>query len=147
MVDDFNIRDSDWNPSYSFHSSYSNILVEIVDSFDLTLFSAIQQVPTQYFDNENYSNSVINLLFLQLNSVELNNYKIYPQLHFLSDHTSLAMNIIIEEKFIPKKKHTIVKNNEEESEFVEDFIRRFRSFDIVNITDKLSFKTNHIKKS
>jgi len=57
------------------------------------------------------------------------------------------MNIIIEEEFIPKKKHTIVKNNEEESEFVEDFIRRFRSFDIVNITDKLSLKSNHIKKS
>jgi len=41
MVSDFNIRDSDWDTSYSFHSSYSDTLVEIVDSFDLTLSSAI----------------------------------------------------------------------------------------------------------
>jgi len=47
------------------------------------------------------------------------------------------VNIIIEEEFIPKKKHTIIKNNEEKSEFVEDFIRRFRNFDIVDITDKV----------
>jgi len=46
MVGNFNIRDSDWDLSYSFHSSYSNILVEIVDFFDLTLSSAIQQVST-----------------------------------------------------------------------------------------------------
>ena len=41
MVSDFNIRDSDWDTFYSFHSSYSDTLVEIVDSFDLTLSSAI----------------------------------------------------------------------------------------------------------
>ena len=46
MVGNFNIRDSNWDLSYSFHSSYSNILVEIVDFFDLTLSSAIQQVST-----------------------------------------------------------------------------------------------------
>ena len=46
MAGDFNIRDSDWNLSYSFYSSHSDSLVEIVDSFNLNLFSFIQQVST-----------------------------------------------------------------------------------------------------
>ena len=41
MAGDFNIKDSDWDPSYYFHSSYSDSLVEIVNSFDLTLSSPI----------------------------------------------------------------------------------------------------------
>jgi len=46
MAGDFNIRDSDWNPSYPFYSSHSDSLVKITDSFDLTLFSPTQQVST-----------------------------------------------------------------------------------------------------
>jgi len=46
MAGDFNIRNSDWNPSYPFYSSHSDSLVEIADSFDLALFSPTQQVPT-----------------------------------------------------------------------------------------------------
>jgi len=64
IIGNFNIRDNNWNLFYSFHSSYNNILVEIVDSFNLILFSAIQQILTQYSNNKNNSNSVINLLFL-----------------------------------------------------------------------------------
>lgn len=64
MTGNFNIRNNNWNLFYFFHSSYNNILVEIVDSFNLILFSAIQQVLTQYSNNENNFNSVINLLFL-----------------------------------------------------------------------------------
>jgi len=80
MVDDLNIRDSDWNLSYSFHSSYSDILVKIVDSFDLTLSLAIQQASTWYSNNENNSNPVINLLFLWSNFAELNNHEIHLEL-------------------------------------------------------------------
>jgi len=46
MAGDFNIRDSDWNISYSFHLIYSNILFEIAISFDLSLLLLIQQVFT-----------------------------------------------------------------------------------------------------
>ena len=73
--------------------------------------------------------------------MELNNHEIYTELYFPSDHAPLTMNIIIEEEFIPKKKYTIVKNSEEESKFVEDFIRKFRSFDTVKITNKFSLKS------
>jgi len=37
------------------------------------------QVPTRYSDNQNDSNLVIDLMFLQLNSSELNNHMIYPK--------------------------------------------------------------------
>ena len=141
MVSDFNIRDSNWDTSYSFHSSYSDTLVEIVDSFDLTLSSAIQQVPTWYSDNENNSNLVIDLLFLQLNFIELNNHEVYLELWFLSDHAPLTVNIIIKEEFIPKKKYTIIKNSKEELDFMKDFIRKFGSINTMIITNKTSLES------
>ena len=73
--------------------------------------------------------------------MKLNNHKIHSELCFPSNHAPLTVNIIIKKEFIPKKKHTIIKKSEEESKFVEDFIRKLRSFNIVNITDKLSLKS------
>ena len=73
--------------------------------------------------------------------MELNNYEIYLELWFPSDHAPLTIDIIIEEEFILKKKCTIVKNSEEEFKFVKDFIRKFRSIDTVNITDETSLKS------
>jgi len=39
MAGNFNIRDNSSDPLYSLHSIYSNILLEIVDSFNLCLSS------------------------------------------------------------------------------------------------------------
>ena len=141
MAGDFNIRDSDQDPSFLFHSSHSNSLVEIADSFDLTLSFAIQQVPTQYSDNKYNSNSIINLLFLHSNLVELNNYKIHPELWFSSDHTPLTVNIIIKKEFIQQKRHTIIKNNEDKSNFIDNFIKTFQNIDIRNIITIEFFKS------
>jgi len=41
MAGDFNIRNSDWNSLYSFHSFHNNILLEIADYFDLILSLSI----------------------------------------------------------------------------------------------------------
>jgi len=60
IAGDFNIRDRDCDPSYLFHSFYSNSLMEIANS----LSSPIHQVSTCYANNHNDSNSVIDLLFL-----------------------------------------------------------------------------------
>jgi len=46
MASNFNIRDSNWDSLYSLYSSYSDILFEIMDSFDLSLSLSIQQVST-----------------------------------------------------------------------------------------------------
>jgi len=91
MVEDFKIRDSDWDPFYPFHSTHSDSLLEITDSFDLKLSSPIQQVLTCYADNTNNTNSVIDLLFLPSNSIEIDNYHILPELQYSLDHTSLTV--------------------------------------------------------
>ena len=35
MTSNFNIRDRDWDLDYSFHSVHSDLLLNIVDTFDL----------------------------------------------------------------------------------------------------------------
>ena len=100
VIENFNIRDNDWDPSYSHHSIYSDILMEIVNSFNLSLSTPIIQVSTQYADNSNNSNSVIDLMFLQANSSEFNNHSILPDLWSSLDYASLTVNIIINKMFI-----------------------------------------------
>jgi len=46
MVEDFNIRDNDWNSLYLHHSTYTDTLRKIADSFNLELSLPIDQVPT-----------------------------------------------------------------------------------------------------
>jgi len=52
--------------------------MEIADSFELKLSSPIHQVLTHYANNYNNYNSIIDLLFLQLNLVEIDNHFILP---------------------------------------------------------------------
>ena len=64
MTGDFNIRDSLWDISFPHHSSISNDLLIIADSFNLTLLFPSNPCPTRYSDMEGVSNSVIDLIFL-----------------------------------------------------------------------------------
>ena len=65
MTDDFNIRDSLWDSSFSYHSSISNDLIIIADLFNLELLIPTNSVPTRYSDTAGEVNSVIDLMFLQ----------------------------------------------------------------------------------
>ena len=78
MTGNFNIYDSLWNPSYNFHSSISNNLFVIADSFNLFLSFPIERFPTRFSDNSNNSNSVIDLMFLRCDSEEINSHIIHP---------------------------------------------------------------------
>jgi len=80
MTGDFDIRDSIWNSLISFNLIYSNLLVDVADSFDILLSLSTNQVPTRYSDNVNNANFVIDIIFLRPNSLEFDNYTIYPKL-------------------------------------------------------------------
>ena len=100
MTGDFNIHDSLWDLSFLHHSSISNDLLIIADSFNLELSNPTNQVPTRYSDNKHNSNSVIDLIFLQNGSSELDNHLIHPDWRLLSDYAPLTITIPIMEKCI-----------------------------------------------
>ena len=86
MTSDFNIRDRDWDSEYLFHSVHSDLLLENADSFNFSFSHPSNSVPTRYSDNNNDSNSVINLMLLRSNFLELDNYLILPDLQYLLDY-------------------------------------------------------------
>ena len=51
MTDDFNIRNSNWDPLYPHYSIYSDILREVADSLNLNLSISINPVSTWYVNN------------------------------------------------------------------------------------------------
>jgi len=51
MTDDFNIRDSDWDPLAYYHSMHTDNLMTIVDSLGLELFHPSNPGPTRFADN------------------------------------------------------------------------------------------------
>jgi len=131
-----NIRDNNWDPLYPFYSSHSDISLEIADSFNLNLFSPVQQVSTWYSNNTNNSNSVINLFFLCSNSIKINKQTIYPNLQHLSNHALLTVDISITEELIQNKCQIIIRNSEEKENFISDLIKAIGSIDTMIILNK-----------
>ena len=82
---------------------------------NLCVFKATNYISTRYSDNQNNLNSV---MFLHLNSSELNNYTIHPEQRLSSDHVLLIVDIVSIEKYIQTKKYTIIKNSKEERNFI-----------------------------
>jgi len=80
MTGDFNMRDNNYDSLFLFHSIHSDLLTDIIDSLDLFLSNPTDQVPTRYSNNTNDSNSVIDLMFLRPNSLEIDNHTIHPDL-------------------------------------------------------------------
>ena len=68
----------------------------------------------------NIRDLVIDFVFLYFYIEEFNNHSIFSKLHSPSNHAFLLVYIIIEEKFIQKKKFTIIKNSKEEKEFMKE---------------------------
>ena len=86
-----------------------NTLREIADSLNLELSSFMNQVSTQYTNNSQELNSVLDLMFLCENMEEFSNHIISPDLWSLLDHTLLSICIIIEKKFIQEKKQAMLR--------------------------------------
>ena len=123
ITSDFNIRDRDWDPEYSFHSVHSSLLLEITDSFNLSFLHPSNLVLTRYSDNNNDSNSVINLMFLRFNSLELDNYSILPDLQYLLDYAPLVVDIQIIKEFVQDIRCTIIISSEDKIKFISDVLK------------------------
>ena len=135
MMGNFNIRDSLWDPSFHFHSSISDNLIMIADSFDLTLSSPTNPGPTRFSDTIGESNTVIDLMFLRNGSEELDNHSILPDSCLSSDHAPLWIDILISSKIIHMSKLSIIPKSEQETEFIKDVISNFNTIDTSNIED------------
>ena len=100
MTGDFNIKDSLWNLSFSFHSSICDNLIIIANSFNLALSTLTNFCLTRYSDMAGESNSTINLIFLSYGLSKLDHYSIHPENCLSSDHAPLSINIPIFEEVI-----------------------------------------------
>ena len=133
MTGDFNIRDSSWNPNFLHHCINSNLLTDIIDIINLCMSRSTNQVPTRYSDNWNDSNLVIKLMFLRLDLSELDNHMIYLEWRLSSDHAPFTIKITIIEEYIQTKKCILVKNSEEEENFITKLIKAFTRLNTENI--------------
>ena len=107
MTRDFNIRDSLWNTSFPHHSSISDDLLIIADSFNLALSSLTDPYPTRYSNTAGESNSTIDFMFLQYGSSDINQHSIYPDWYLTSDHALLSITISIVDEVVNTSKLSI----------------------------------------
>ena len=133
MTGDFNIRDSLWDLSFPFHSSISDNLLMIADSFNLALSLPTNPGPTRFSDTAGESDSVIDLMFLRCSSSELDHHTILSDLQLSSDHMPLMIDIPIYDKVIHSTKLVITPKSNQEKEFIQNIISSFNSLDTSNI--------------
>ena len=138
MFDDFNIRDSLWDPLFPHHTFISDDFLIITDLFNLDLSNPTNQVLTRYSDNINDSNLVIDLMFLHSSSRELNNHSIYPEWYLTSYHASLTITIPIVEESVNSTKHSIIKDSDKETAFINDITLSIRNLNMSNLSDIVS---------
>jgi len=119
----------------------------------LELLVPANPVPTRYSNIVGESNSVINLMFLQNGSTELNNHSIHPEWHLSSDHAPLSVSILIVEESMYLFKLSILKNNEEETTFVKEVMNIIKNLNTSNlmsfseIEDVVNFFTSSVEQA
>jgi len=64
-------------------------------------------------------------MFLRLDLSELDNHMIYLEWRLLSGYAPFTIKITIIEEYIQTKKHILVKNSEEDENFIAKLIKAF----------------------
>ena len=105
----------------------------IADSFDLALSSPTNPGPTRFSDMARESDSVIDLMFLRCNSIELDRHTILSESRLSSDHAPLSIDIPIFDEVIHSTKLAITPGSDQEKKFFKDIISSFISLDTSNI--------------
>ena len=91
-------------------------------------------------------------MFVRPELSELNSYSIYLDWRLISDYALLTMNIVIFKEHVQTKKCTIVKNSEEEDNFINELIETIKRLNIENIQNKEALEyiiqtfTEHIER-
>ena len=117
MGGDFNIRDTEWDPSVSLHPAAGQSLRDLADSYSLVCSLPALSVPTHYSDISSHANSVIDLIFLGINCTQVTHY-IEPNLRQPSDHAPLIVNLPIASENIQVHRKVLKQDSEEEAAFL-----------------------------
>jgi len=133
MTGDFNIKNNFWDPNFLYYSTYSDILFEITDFFQLELFKPTELFPTKYSDNDQNSNLVLDLVFLWPLFSEFNNHHIHPNWRLTSDYALISVDILISDECISTKRQSLIKNSDEENHFLEELIYSIKSLNTSSI--------------
>jgi len=136
MTDDFNIRDSDWDPNVQYHSIHTEDLMSIADSLDLELATPINPGPTRFADNQHDSNSILDLVFMNPNNAGFNKHILNPDICLPSDHVPLIIEVGIKEENIDFTFQAIKKDSKEEEAFIRDIIKGVRSIDTLDLKNQ-----------
>ena len=103
MTGDFNIRDSLWDLNFPFHFVHSDMLFDITDLFSIALSKLTENFPTRFSNNNQNSNSVLDLVFTRPSSAKFNCHYIHSDWRLTSDHAPIPVNIPIRDEYIPTK--------------------------------------------
>jgi len=136
MTGDFNIRDSDWDPNIQYHSIHMEDLMTIADSLDLELTMSINPGPTRFADNHHDTNSVLDLVFMNLNNSGFNKHTLNPDIRLPSDHVPLFIEIGIKEENVDVTFKAIKKDSKEEEAFIRDILKGIRNIDTSELKNR-----------
>ena len=118
-----------------FHSSISDDLLIIADSFNLALSTLTNPCPTKYSVTVGEANSIIDLMFLRYRLTELNYHSIHPESHLSSDYAPLTIDIPIYKEDICTSKLSISPKSNQETAFIEEIILNFKNLNTSSIAD------------
>jgi len=136
MTGDFNIRNSDWDPNVHHHLIHTKDLMFIASCLDLELATPINPGPTRFVDNQQDSNSVLDLVFMNPNNSGFNKHILKPEIRLPSDHVPLFIEVSIKEENIDFTFQAIKKNSDKEKAFINDIIKGVKGIDTSNLKNQ-----------